>query len=169
MTIFKILYFYLPAALANMAPILFKWIPFLTFPLDFNKKFRDKPILGKNKTFRGILCGILIAILVTILQYQFYPRLKEISYINYQSINPIILGFLFGFGTLFGDAVKSFFKRQFEIAPGKSWIPFDQLDWIISVNIFLYFYIPLPVYFIFLSIMIFGILHPCANLLGYYL
>ena len=62
----------LPAGFANMAPVLFKWIPLMNYPVDYNKKFRDKPVFGKNKTYRGFLFGILIAILVVFIQKNFF-------------------------------------------------------------------------------------------------
>ena len=46
-----------------------------------------------------------------------------------------------GFGALFGDALKSFFKRQIGIRPGHSWMPFDQVDWIVGAVILIF-----PVY-----------------------
>jgi CDP-diglyceride synthetase len=42
--------------------------------------------------------------------------------------HPLLPGFLMGLGTGIGDAVKSFFKRRIDIAPGASWPVFDQLD-----------------------------------------
>jgi CDP-2,3-bis-(O-geranylgeranyl)-sn-glycerol synthase len=39
---------------------------------------------------------------------------------------------LLSFGALFGDMVKSFFKRQLGVASGKSWFPFDQIDYIVG-------------------------------------
>jgi hypothetical protein len=41
----------------------------------------------------------------------------------------LFFGFWIGFCALLGDLAKSFFKRQREIPPGKSWVPFDQIDW----------------------------------------
>jgi CDP-diglyceride synthetase len=35
-----------------------------------------------------------------------------------------------------GDAVKSFFKRRLGITPGKSWFPFDQLDFVLGAILF---------------------------------
>jgi CDP-2,3-bis-(O-geranylgeranyl)-sn-glycerol synthase len=37
-----------------------------------------------------------------------------------------------GFGALAGDSIKSFFKRRLGFAPGKAWVPFDQLDFIVG-------------------------------------
>ena len=47
-----------------------------------------------------------------------------------------LLGALLGFGAMTGDAVKSFFKRQRGIPPGKSWFPFDQLDFVVGGLLF---------------------------------
>jgi CDP-2,3-bis-(O-geranylgeranyl)-sn-glycerol synthase len=42
---------------------------------------------------------------------------------------------LFGFGAIAGDAIESFFKRQRNVAPGHSWFPFDQIDYVIGTII----------------------------------
>ena len=76
---------------------------------------------------------------------------------------------MLGFGALFGDSVKSFFKRQLNIKPGKSWIPFDQVDWIIGAILFSIFYVALSLYDVIFAIIIFGVLHPIVNLIGYFL
>lgn len=159
----------LPAGFANMAPVLFKWIPFINHPVDFNKKFRDKPIFGKNKTYRGFLFGILTAILIVFIQKNLYEYTSSISLINYSEINVFLLGFLMGFGALFGDLIESFFKRQMGIDSGKPWFPFDQTDWVIGSLIFAVFYVNIEIKIIAVSILLFGILHPIINLIGYYL
>jgi CDP-2,3-bis-(O-geranylgeranyl)-sn-glycerol synthase len=165
--ILKIFWFFLPAGIANMSPVLFKWLNFLNYPVDFGKKLNKKPILGKNKTFRGLITGVLMSIIFTYIQILLYPNTKYISLINYSETNFIFLGFLLGFGALFGDLTKSFFKRQLNIKPGKSWIIFDQLDWIIGAIVFTIFYIKLSVAQILIAIILFGILHPIVNLIGY--
>ena len=37
-----------------------------------NKKIKNKPIFGKNKTFRGLIFGILFAVIIAYLQFLFY-------------------------------------------------------------------------------------------------
>ena len=165
--IIKTIWIFLPAACANMAPVIFKRLPFLDFPVDFNLKLRREPILGRNKTWRGYFVGIIFAIIITHFQKVFYPETKFLCALDYSQINIWIFGFLSGFGALAGDSVKSFFKRRFRIAPGKSWIPFDQLDWIIGANFFISFYIIIEAKYITTSLILLAILHPLINYFGY--
>ena len=165
----KIIWFFLPAAIANMSPVLFKWINFLNYPIDLNKTFLKKPIFGKNKTFRGFFFGIIMAILFAYIQVLLYPISKPISLINYNQINFILLGFLLGFGALFGDLIKSFIKRQLNIEPGKSLVPLDQIDWIIGSIVFIFAYIQLSSIQIITAVIMLGLLHPVINILGYLL
>jgi CDP-2,3-bis-(O-geranylgeranyl)-sn-glycerol synthase len=153
----------LPAGFANMAPVLFKRIDFLNYPVDFNKKLFGKPILGANKTFRGFFFGTIIGIIVVYLESLFALD----NFVGYSNI--ILIGFLLGFGALFGDLVKSFFKRQMNIQPGKSFIPFDQIDWVVGSLVFISFYSIVSWQIILTSILLFGLLHPIINLVGYWM
>ncbi len=132
------LYFMLPAYFANMAPVIvrsfFKW---LNYPLDFNRTIRGKPILGKNKTFRGLIFGIIFAIIIAYIQFlltpvDFFRRMTILDYKNW-----LLIGFLMGFGALFGDAIKSFIKRRINIPAGEPMIVFDQIDYAVGAIIFM--------------------------------
>src|SRR3989338_9781808 len=124
----KALYFFLHAYLANMTPILVKKIPFLGKPIWENR-------LGNHKTWRGLVFGTLAGMLIFWLQKIAYvngfQKLALIDYIGFS----VLFGFLLGFGALLGDAVKSYYKRKAELAPGKPWIPFDQLDFVFGAII----------------------------------
>lgn len=161
--IFKIIWFLLPAGAANIAPVLVQKINFLNYPIDGGKLFLGEPVLGKNKTWRGLFFGILAAIIIVNLQ----------DYTNFFDLNSFynnfILGFLFGFGSLFGDIVKSFFKRRFKISSGTMWVPFDQVDWVLGALVFSSFIFSLGWKFWLVSILIGGVLHPIINMLGYLL
>ena len=168
--IIKTFWFLLPAGIANMSPVLFKWVPFLNFPVDFNFVYKGEPLFGKNKTYRGFVFGIIMAIFVIYLQTVSYSSFtKEISFIDYSNVNIFLLGFLFGFGALMGDLVKSFFKRRLNIKSGNTWIFFDQVDWIIGSLIFVSFYINISLKQVIISVILFGIIHPIINILGYFL
>jgi CDP-2,3-bis-(O-geranylgeranyl)-sn-glycerol synthase len=131
------LYFMLPVYFANMAPVIVKNI-FLNLkrPIDFNKKINDKPIFGKNKTFRGLIFGIVFAIMITGTQSILYRNniFVDLSVVDYS--NWLLIGFLMGFGAIFGDLVGSFIKRRLNYASGKSFILLDQLDFVIGALIF---------------------------------
>ena len=63
--------------------------------------------------------------------FSFFQSLSLVNYDNW-----LFLGFLLGFGALFGDSVKSFFKRRSNIKPGHRFIPFDQLDYSVGSLLF---------------------------------
>ena len=127
-TWFEAFLFFLPAGLANMAPVLFNKVPLYNkwdTSLDFGKSFRGKRIFGDNKKWRGLIAGVAVGKLAGII---IFPHLfPEMSYFWHAW-----LGALLGFGALMGDAVESFFKRQVGKKPGDAWFPFDQTDYIIG-------------------------------------
>jgi len=174
-TILFILWFFLPAALANLAAFFSSKIPFVrnfTYPIDCYRTFRNKRIFDDHKTIRGFISGIVISIITVFLQIYAFNHIQYIkifSSINYNSINPWILGILAGIGPLTGDAIKSFFKRQLGIPPGKSWFPFDQSDYILGGMLFTSFYVRLNVQQYILLFALWFLMHPVFNLLGYFL
>ncbi len=162
------LYYFLPAYFANSAPSIFKKINPLKTPVDFDKKFKSKPIFGSHKTWGGIIIAVLIGLLTFYLQTLLYrhPFFQKYSLINYSGYS-LWLGFLLGFGAIFGDLVKSFFKRRINIKPGQPWIPLDQLDFVVGAFLFSFIiYIP-PAFTILLIIIASPFLHILTNHLGY--
>lgn len=174
--VLKCFWFFLPAYFANMAPTFAKKggvLEFLAKPIDFDKNFKGKPIFGHHKTWRGMISGIILGILIAFLQkfiFQF-SFFQKISFFNYQKINVFFLGFLLSFGALFGDLIASFFKRRKNIKPGDSWIPFDQISFVIGsffiVNIFSDFKIPISAWILILILSFF--LHILGNRIGFWL
>ncbi|QQS64800.1 CDP-archaeol synthase [Candidatus Saccharibacteria bacterium] len=131
-TVIDALYFFLPAGLANMAPVFATLVPGLkniNAPLDFGRSYRGRRIFGSNKTLRGIVSGGLLGSLTALAQ--FYASKPEL--LSAQSLGRCLLcGGAMGLAALLADAIKSFFKRQIGVAPGKPWIPFDQTDYILG-------------------------------------
>jgi CDP-2,3-bis-(O-geranylgeranyl)-sn-glycerol synthase len=168
-----VFWFFGPAGLSNIAAFLAGKIPFLkpyNQPVDFGFKFRKKRILGHHKTIRGFIVGIIVAILTVYLEVFLYTQfsfVRAIVPIDYSVINPVLLGFLLGFGALAGDAVKSFFKRQQNVPPGKSWVPFDQVDYVVGGVIFSALYIQLSWWHYVLLFVMYLFLHPFNTFLGY--
>lgn len=167
--ILSAIYFMLPAYFANMAPVFARKINFLDYPVDFNKKFKGKPILGSHKTWRGLFFGILAGIIVAYIQNLLYrfPIFQNISFIDYS--NWLAVGFLLSFGALVGDSVKSFFKRRFNIKPGKPFIPWDQIDYSLGAVLFIYMFYHLSLIQIITVILTSFFGHIIINHLGYYL
>jgi len=170
-----VLWFFLPAGLANMTPIFAAKLPLLSklnFPLDGYATFRGKRIFGSHKTLRGLLSGIIVGILTVYLQvflYSALPFVRVFVALDYTALRPWLLGLLASLGALAGDAVRSFFKRQLGMVPGKPWFPFDQLDYVIGGVALTALYIRLtPVQYL-LLIALWFCLHPAATLLGFWM
>ena len=118
MFILSCLYFFLPAYVANMAPVFAKKLPFLGIPIHAK-------LFGKNKTWRGIIVAVLSGGLVFWIQKLLYNSgFVTFSIIDYADFS-LLLGFLLGAGAILGDLVKSYYKRKAEIPPGESWAGFS--------------------------------------------
>jgi CDP-2,3-bis-(O-geranylgeranyl)-sn-glycerol synthase len=166
------LWFFLPAGIANMIPIPVSKISFLrqfTYPIDFYQTFRGKRIFGDHKTIRGLFFACIAAILVSWVQTELYKNGfgKDFITIDYSSMNPIIFGILSAIGALGGDAIKSFFKRQIGVEPGKAWFPFDQIDYIVGGIICTAMYVPLALYHYLLIFVLYFGLHLLSTFIGF--
>jgi CDP-2,3-bis-(O-geranylgeranyl)-sn-glycerol synthase len=171
--LFFVFWFFAPAGVANMMAFFSGKIPFLkpfTYPVDFFLKINGKRVLGSHKTIRGFIVGTLAAVLIVYFEvflYQQIPLLRTILPLNYEYINPLLLGGLLGLGALVGDSVKSFFKRRMKISPGKSWVPFDQIDFILGGMLFSTFYIQLSLLEYCLLFIVWLVIHPAISFSGY--
>jgi len=159
----------LPAYFANMAPVIVKKIGLLDFPIDFNKQINNKPIFGKNKTFRGIIFGIIFAIIIAYLQFLLYnvDSFKNISFIDYK--NWLLFGALMGLGALTGDLIKSFFKRRLGMNPGARFVPFDQTDFVVGALVFIMPIFDLSLKIVITLLLLSFILHILVNHIAFYL
>lgn len=168
------IWFLLPAAAANAVPVFAAAIPGLKkldAPIDAGKTFLGHRLLGPHKTWRGIIAGIIISTFVLWLQQLLFAHFDWAHYltgtVDYTGLPVLLLGPLFAIGALGGDAVESFFKRQRNIKSGKSWMPFDQLDYIIgSVLVSLFFVILTPMQYVWIFIIWF-FMHLLATFVGY--
>ena len=167
--IIKLIWLFLPAGMANMAPVIFRRINFLNYPVDGGKLMDGKRIFGSHKTWRGLFFGFVSALILIYIQQWLYPYVESISIIDYSKSNIWLLGILLASGALLGDLIRSFFKRRVNIVPGEPWPPFDQLDWIIGSLFFISFYITLSWDVWLVSLVLALILHPAVNYLAYLL
>ena len=167
--ILQCVYFILPAYFANMAPVIVKDIfKKLAVPLDFGKTLGNKPIFGEHKTFRGLIFGVLFAIILTYMQYLLYKNniFTDFAIVDYS--NWLLLGFLLGLGSMIGDLAKSFLKRRLGYEPGKPFIPFDQTDFIIGALAFTYPIAKLSFYKMLLIWTVSFVLHIIINHIAFY-
>lgn len=128
--VLQVLWFFMPAYVANMAPVLIGGhLASLAVPLDGGRRFRGRRILGDHKTLRGLVVGVVAGAVVYELQAALFAADvgRPLAPVDYGALGHWP-AFLLGFGALAGDAAKSFCKRQIGIAPGAAWIGPDQLD-----------------------------------------
>jgi CDP-2,3-bis-(O-geranylgeranyl)-sn-glycerol synthase len=129
--IIESLKFIFPAYCANAVPV----IAGGGTPIDFGRNFFDgKPILGKNKTFKGFFFGLVVGTAV--------GYLESIS-LGYPPENSgLLFGFVVSLGALFGDLAAAFLKRRLGKAPGDLLPVIDQVDFIVGAILFSYLFYP---------------------------
>jgi CDP-2,3-bis-(O-geranylgeranyl)-sn-glycerol synthase len=119
----ELLYVMAPAYVATMsAPLTRYW------------KGWNRPIsarwLGTHKTVIGFAAGLLGALATTFVQHVIGGETRLVDHTRWGDV-----GLRFGLGAMAGDSAKSFFKRRLGIPPGRPWIPFDQLDFVLGALI----------------------------------
>ncbi|MDP3725464.1 MAG: CDP-archaeol synthase [Nanoarchaeota archaeon] len=160
----ELFWVFLPAGIANICPsISAKWLPGLSYPLDFGRTFRGRRIFGEHKTIRGIIAGVMGGGAVFLLEKYLLGSIAGEGVGNL----PWYFGFLLGAGAVGGDAIESFFKRQIGMRPGKSWILFDQIDWIVGALIASRGFVIIALPEILLLVGAGGLLHFLVKLGGY--
>lgn len=168
------LWFFLPAGVANASPIFaakLRLIREWDAPIDLGRTFKGKRLLGDHKTWRGLAVGIIMSTLVLWLQQALVRHFgwaqSITSHVDYKTLPTLILGPLFGFGALGGDAIESFFKRQLGRPPGNGWFPFDQTDYIIGGAIATLPFVSLSIEQYVLLLLIWLLVHIIASYIGF--
>ncbi len=108
--IYPIIYV-LPAYVANAVPVLFGGKG--SRPIDGGRLLFGKPILGKNKTIRGFMSGVLLGTFTGFIISFFFPYM-------------LFIGITESIGTHLGDMAGSFIKRRMGKSSGDSFAFFDQ-------------------------------------------
>ena len=167
------LWFFWPAGVATMVPVLVAYLPVARSwnrPLDGGVSLGGRRLLGENKTWRGFIAGGLAGGLWFLVQIAIFNHSSYVrafcpqDFANHQTI---WLGLLLGFGSVTGDAVGSFFKRRLDIQSGQSWFPYDQLDFIIGGLIFSAVVIRLSLIEYFTIVVVWLGVHLLFGCLGY--
>jgi len=131
MNLLYALWLIFPAYVANGSAVIFGG----GTPIDFGKKWRGKPILGKGKTWRGLAGGIIAGVLAGSLMNLIHPSFGDWHH-------AISILFALSFGALFGDMVESFLKRRFGRESGEPWLIADQIDFLLGAFLFSFLFSP---------------------------
>jgi len=118
--LFQVAYLMLPVYAANMAAPFARLMPGTPRPVC-------ERWLGSHKTWRGYALALVAATATVGLQAGIRWRGDLIDYGH-----PLSLGLICGAAAMAGDSAKSFVKRRLGIAPGRPWIPADQLDYVVA-------------------------------------
>jgi CDP-2,3-bis-(O-geranylgeranyl)-sn-glycerol synthase len=168
----QLFYLFLPAAFANMAPVLCKGhLQFLNRPVDGGIEYNGQPLFGEHKTWRGLIVATFAGGVFFLFQYwlaMVFPSTRFWMPIDILSL-PLWFGMGMGLAAILGDLVKSFFKRRVGVVPGATWFPFDQIDFLLGAGLYASFSIEFSgVMWIFLF-SIGPLLHIAVNRIGFML
>jgi CDP-2,3-bis-(O-geranylgeranyl)-sn-glycerol synthase len=168
----KLFYFFLPAGVANMAPVIFKnHLQWLAKPVDAGRKIAGEEIFGSHKTWRGLFVATLVGGFFFTLQkllIHTFPQLTSWSPFDLR-LAPWWFGFAFAAGAIVGDLVKSFFKRRFRVQPGATWFPFDQIDFLLGAALVASFVYELTAMMWVIIFFVGSTLHILVNHLAFWL
>lgn len=173
--ILSCVYFFLPAYFTNMVPSLSNQLGILKFlakPVDFGKEFMGASLLGSHKTWRGIVLGPAVGILIVFCQAWLFSKssfIREISFFDYQQINLPLFAFLISFGAICGDLFFAFIKRRLGLKPGARFLPFDQINYVIGAAVFLTPFFNLSINVWITLLILTPILHILATQFGFLL
>jgi phosphatidate cytidylyltransferase len=100
-------------------------------------KLKILPVISPNKTYYGLISGILVTFILGILLNYFY-RLFEFDLMIFFIIFTLISAFI-------GDITESYFKRKCNLINSSNLLPghggfFDRFDSLIMVVIWLFFF-----------------------------
>jgi CDP-archaeol synthase len=158
--------------LAHVAAIRLELLPSLArIPLDGGLTFRGRPLLGPNKTLRGVLVMIATTALASLALARLgNPTLAAVAP---QTRWPLGWGACLGLGYLLGELPNSFLKRQFGVppggaAPGRGRFLFaflDQADSLVGVVLMARWITPLP-FLVLVWLLLLGlVIHPLVGCL----
>lgn len=162
----------LPVLLAGVVQsvaIRFNLLPQLARPLDFGIRFRGEPMLGANKTLRGLLIMVIGSALFAwgssfLLTAGQIP--EWLPFLAGQN-SAIVFGLLLGLGYSLGELPNSFIKRRLRIAPGarpagNSRILFylaDQMDSVVGVVLLVGIVYAPPLSWVISLLLVGGVIH----------
>ena len=169
--IFSCIYFYLPAALANMGAFLSKFVPGfkdIHYPVDFRLKIHNRRAVGDHKTIGGYLFGVVFGTSIGILKYLFIdPLVGDFILFDLTLLQTILLYFVMANGALLGDLLESIIKRLVNIPPHSAWVPFDEIDHSVFAMLLASAMVPITWGIYFTVVIAYFFLHVISNVVGY--
>lgn len=111
----------LAAGLVHVAVLKIDVMPALAVPLDGGRTWRGRPLLGANKTVRGLLLMPAATALAVRLQFaaeRASPRLAALSVRDPDRSGPWTAGIVLGLAYLAAELPNSFLKRRLGIPAG---------------------------------------------------
>ncbi len=137
--------------------------------IDGGRKFRGHPILGKGKTWEGLILGLIVATIIGTIQMLAFPYLpwglSDVP-LNIVPMGPF-LGFIIGLGAMMGDLGGSFIKRRLGMERGKPAPLLDQEDFMIGMIIIASLFVFLKWEWIIILLAITPVLHLTANFVAF--
>jgi len=162
----------------------YELLPWLKKPMDMGVAFREKPLFGPNKTWRGFLTCLIGVIVFSYFIGFLYVNsevFKSMSVVDFNQVNPLHFGMALGIGMTLGELPNSFFKRQIGIRSGERgsgftgilFRTFDQIDLLLGIW-FLLLFVPgfsvaKNIDLLFFSIVFALVVHFIIAQIGYYM
>ncbi len=171
--ILKIVYFYLPGAVANMGAVLAKFVPGfrdIKRPVDGGMVMNGHRLIGEHKTWGGVGFGMVTGICFGLLQFYWLNRIWPWGLVlDLDLWRTLVLSLLLSFGALAGDLSKSVLKRLLGVAPHKAWIPFDEIDHTVFAMTLVKIVFNIEWIVVWSVIVIFFFIHIVTNVIAFYL
>lgn len=133
------LWLMLPALVPNSAAVLFGG----GTPVDFNRTWRGKRILGDGKTWRGLFGGIASGTALGFLMIALAYPFDSVDFWGYGPLySNLAIVFLLATGSLLGDMGGAFIKRRLGMERGQKAPILDQYDFIIGAVVLVLIFFP---------------------------
>lgn len=116
------LYLFAPLAVGMVVlgvALRFDSVRWLRRPVDGGLTIRGRRLFGANKTWLGVLCGLVGCVVGVAAQAAVGGRAGDIALIDYRADIVLPLGATLSLGATSGELINSFVKRQLDVPPGR--------------------------------------------------
>jgi hypothetical protein len=156
----------------------FGWLSALAVPIDAGRTFRERRLLGENKTWRGVIAvgfGTALGFLLRA-EWSGASRLAtEPAWLHQPSASTFAFGLFVGVSAMLFELPNSFVKRQLDIRPGAQgrrttgaiFYIIDQIDMLVGICLALAFAVPISLEFILWSAAFLFVAHQIITVIGY--